>query len=46
MSSLSDTKVVTFGGCHSEYVHMNEMHIFDCSAFLSAPSNIDARIQC
>ena len=27
-STISDTQVVTFGGCHSEYVHMNEMHIF------------------
>lgn len=28
-SAISATKMITFGGCHSEYVHMNEMHIFD-----------------
>ena len=28
-STISNSKVITFGGCHSEYVHMNEMHIFD-----------------
>lgn len=29
ISTISDTQIVSFGGCHSEYVHMNEMHIFD-----------------
>jgi len=33
-SALGDSKVITFGGCHSEYVHMNEMHIFDMTKFL------------
>ena len=35
-STISETKVVTFGGCHSEYIHMNEMHIFEMNEFLSS----------
>jgi hypothetical protein len=31
INPITDTKVVSFGGCHSEYVHLNEMHIFDLS---------------
>ena len=38
-SAISDTKLITFGGCHSEYVHMNEMHLFDLSAFLLKPGS-------
>lgn len=33
-STISESKIVTFGGCHSEYVHMNEMHIFDLTDYL------------
>ena len=29
INAISNTQIVSFGGCHSEYVHMNEMHIFD-----------------
>lgn len=43
---ISETKVVTFGGCHSEYVHMNEMHIFDLSDFIQNPTDIEVRINC
>jgi hypothetical protein len=38
-TSISDFQVVTFGGCHSEYVHLNEMHMFDLSLFLQCPSD-------
>ena len=36
-SAISDYQIITFGGCHSEYVHLNEMHIFDLSQFLQFP---------
>lgn len=29
VNTITPTKIVSFGGCHSEYQHMNEMHIFD-----------------
>lgn len=29
INTISETQIVSFGGCHSEYVHLNEMHIFD-----------------
>lgn len=38
-SAINDTKVVTFGGCHSEYVHLNEIHIFDLTSFLANSSD-------
>ena len=28
------TKVVTFGGCHSEYVHLNDLNIFEMEDWL------------
>lgn len=37
ITSISDTEVVTFGGCHSEYQHMNEMHSFDLTNFINDP---------
>lgn len=46
VSTLNDTSLITFGGCHSEYVHMNEMHVFDLSDFLENPTNIEKRIKC
>jgi len=36
--------VISFGGCHSEYVHMNEMHLFDLSKFLLAPNDPESHI--
>jgi hypothetical protein len=35
--TINDTQVVTFGGCHSDYVFMNEMHIFQLADFVSNP---------
>ena len=29
INPITENKIVSFGGCHSEYVHLNEMHIFD-----------------
>jgi len=34
--SISGNRVVTFGGCHSEYVHLNHVNVFDLSAFTSS----------
>ena len=31
--------VVTFGGCYNEYVHSNDLHIFDFSKFFEDPLN-------
>ena len=36
-SAIQKTKVITFGGCHSEYIHMNDLNIFDMGAFLNDP---------
>jgi hypothetical protein len=30
--------VITFGGCHSEYVHLNDLNIFDMTEFVKDPS--------
>jgi len=32
-NTIMKTKVITFGGCHSEYVHLNELVIFDLTNF-------------
>lgn len=45
-TALNETQVVTFGGCHSEYIHMNEMHIFELSHFLQSPTDKEVRIIC
>ncbi len=29
INQITETKVVSFGGCHNEYIHLNEMHIFE-----------------
>lgn len=31
--------MITFGGCHSEYVHLNDLNIFDMNHFLKDPVN-------
>ena len=36
ISSLSKNRVVSFGGCHSEYVHLNDVNVFDLQAFVSS----------
>jgi hypothetical protein len=42
-SAISGNRVVTFGGCHSEYVHLNEVNIFDLTNFVSKG---DVNISC
>ena len=39
ISTINDHQVVSFGGCHSEYLHLNEMHIFELDSFLGDPNN-------
>jgi hypothetical protein len=36
-------RVVTFGGCHSEYMHLNDVNIFDLTNFID---NNDPYITC
>ena len=36
-NTIKDTMVVTFGGCHSEYHHINDLNLFDLTAFLENP---------
>jgi hypothetical protein len=42
-SAVSNYRVITFGGCHSEYVHLNEVSIFDLTNFVL---NGDTNINC
>ena len=39
LNAINDKPLISFGGCHSEYAHLNEMHIFELSDFLEAPSS-------
>lgn len=34
INAINETQIISFGGCHSEYVHMNEMHSFDLASFI------------
>ena len=34
--SVSQNRVITFGGCHSEYVHLNDLNIFYLDDFVSS----------
>lgn len=44
ISTINESQIVSFGGCHSEYVHLNEMHLFDLSLFLMDPTNSENRV--
>lgn len=44
INSINNNQIVSFGGCHSEYAHLNEMHIFDMTSFLDKPENAESRI--
>ena len=37
-STVNGTQVVTFGGCHSEYAHLNDLNIFELNHFLEDPT--------
>ena len=36
-NTIQKNKVITFGGCHSEYIHLNDLNIFDMTNFLDSP---------
>jgi hypothetical protein len=36
-NTIQKHKVITFGGCHSEYVHLNDLNVFDMENFLKHP---------
>ena len=36
ISTLSQNRIVSFGGCHSEYQHLNDVHIFDLGSFVES----------
>jgi hypothetical protein len=38
-NSIMGTQVVTYGGCHSEYVHLNDLDIFELKDFIEDPQN-------
>lgn len=42
-STVSGNRVITFGGCHSEYIHLNEVNIFDLNSLVN---NGDTNISC
>ena len=33
---MSKNRLVSFGGCHSEYVHLNDVNVFDLDAFIKS----------
>lgn len=45
-NAISANQIVTFGGCHSEYVHLNEMHLFEMAQFLANPEGEGPLITC
>lgn len=45
-TAINDHKVVTFGGCHSEYVHLNELHVFDMRSFMENPADPNVLVYC
>ena len=42
---IQDTKVITFGGCHSEYVHINDLNIFEMENFLKEPAPLNGAVE-
>ena len=37
MTTISNTKVITFGGCHSDYVFLNDINLFDLTGYCEDP---------
>jgi hypothetical protein len=35
-SAISKNRIVTFGGCHSEYEHLNDLDMFDLTSFIES----------
>lgn len=46
LTTLPNNKVISFGGCFGEYIHLNEMHIFDLSDFVESPSDFNKLVIC
>lgn len=40
-SVISENRVMTFGGCHSEYFHLNDLHMFDFASFLKGENEVE-----
>ena len=36
VSTLSENRVVAFGGCHSEYIHLNDVNVFYLDDFVKS----------
>lgn len=36
VSAVSGNRIITFGGCHSEYEHVNDLDMFDLTAFIES----------
>lgn len=36
VSAVSNNRIVTFGGCHSEYEHLNDLDMFDLTLFVES----------
>ena len=36
VSAISRNRIVTFGGCHSEYEHLSDLDMFDLTAFIES----------
>ena len=45
ISALSESRVVTFGGCHSEYVHLNDVNVFFLNDFVKS-NGANLQVKC
>ena len=36
VSAISSNRIVTFGGCHSEYEHVNDLDMFNLTSFIES----------
>ena len=45
VSSLSKNRLVSFGGCHSEYTHLNDVNIFDLTRFIES-EGLSCQVNC
>lgn len=45
VSTLSKNRVVSFGGCHSEYIHLNDVNVFELDNFVKS-GGADAQVMC
>lgn len=45
VSTMSKNRIVSFGGCHSEYQHLNDVNVFDLGVFVET-NGTDCIINC